>query len=88
MSKYRVYLKEGKGVFDIEADCYDDPFYEANYIEFSRNETTVAIFERSLIYAVIDTGNARRLDANEPVYINMPNLTELCCSEKQATKEN
>ena len=70
MAKYRVYLKDGKGIFDVEADCFDNPFDNPAYIEFSKNESTVACFERETIYAIINKNGALRIDENEPIAIN------------------
>lgn len=74
MAKYRVYLKEGKGIFDVEADCFDNPFDNPAYIEFSKNESTVACFERETIYAIINKNGALRIDDNEPIALNVDDI--------------
>lgn len=74
MAKYRVYLKEGKGIFDVEADCFDNPFDNPAYIEFSKNESTVACFERESIYAIINRNGAMRIDNYEAIAISADDI--------------
>ena len=78
MAKYRVYLKDGMGIFDVEADCYDDPCgnpeYSPEYIEFSKNESTVACFERESIYAIINMNGAVRIDNYSGITISADDI--------------
>jgi len=74
MAKYRVYLKDGKGIFDVDADCFDNPFDNPSYIDFSKNESTVACFERESIYAIINKNGAVRIDNNMPFALNADDI--------------
>lgn len=66
MAKYRVYLKDGKGIFDVEADrIYEDEGNTEFYV--SNNENATALFASELVYAIIDTDKAKRVDDNEPI---------------------
>lgn len=76
MAKYRVYLKEGKGIFDVEADrIYEDEGNTEFYV--SNNENATALFTSELVYAIIDTDKAKRVDDNEPITIKSDDVKEL-----------
>lgn len=73
MAKYRVYLKEGKGIFDVEADSiYEDEGKTEFYV--SNSDNAMAQFTSELVYAIIDTDKAKRVDDNEPIAIKSSSI--------------
>ena len=75
MANYRVYLKEGKGVFDVEATSIEANDCDYNF--FDKNDH-VALFDKESVLAIINTDKAERTFADggavsignvEPPYI-------------------
>lgn len=75
MAKYRVYLKDGMGVFNVEATNIE--VNDCDYNFFDKNDH-VALFDKASVLAIINTDKAERAFADgsavsigniEPPYI-------------------
>lgn len=73
MAKYRVYLKDGKGVFIAEAtsievdDCYYNLFDNGEHI---------ALFDKASVLAIINTDRAERVDINDGITLKSDDVKE------------
>lgn len=61
MAKYRVYLKDGMGVFSAEATSIEVNDFE--YTFFDKNDH-VALFDKESVLAIINTDKAERAFAS------------------------
>ena len=61
MAKYRVYLKDGMGVFDVEATTIE---MKDCYYNISDNYEHVALFDIASVLAIINTDKAERVFAS------------------------
>lgn len=75
MAKYRVYLKDGLGVFDLEATNIESNDCDYNCFD---DDDHVALFDKASVLAIINTDKAERTFADggvvsigniEPPYI-------------------
>lgn len=78
MTKYKVYLKDGLGVFNVEADIIE---IESCYYTLSDHNEHSALFDKASVLAIINTDKAEREFAsggavsvdtiNAPYIVNM-----------------
>lgn len=61
MAKYRVYLKNGMGVFDLEATNIESN--DCDYNCFDNNDH-VALFDKASVLAIVNTDKAERAFAS------------------------
>lgn len=84
MAKYRVYLKDGLGVFNVEADTIE---IEDCYYTLSDHYEHSALFDKASVLAIINTDKAERVFASGGVVsignIEPPYIVNLTAKEKE-----
>lgn len=61
MAKYRVYLKDGMGIFDVEATSIEVNDCDYNFFDSGDH---VALFAKESVLAIINTNKAERAFAD------------------------
>lgn len=61
MAKYRVYLKDGNGVFNVEATNIEEN--DCDYNLFDNNDH-VALFDKASVLAIVNADKAERAFAS------------------------
>lgn len=61
MANYRVYLKDGMGIFDVEATRIEE---KECYYNLSDDYEHVAVFDKGSVLAIINTDKAERTFAD------------------------
>lgn len=66
MAKYRVYLKDGKGIFDVEATRIDARHSsgEYNFYDDEAEDAFAASFDMESVFAILNTDKAERAFAS------------------------